>query len=164
MNKITILGATAALTFGLACGVSAQKKGVEFKGPPLSDKEKPKPKKEKSPPQDLGKNETATNEGPQSGQAAGFGVGRPGGDGRILPTVPPLQNPPDTILPPIGEPVGNQEGTSGEVKSTGKPSGMEARTDSAIGPPVKNQTPTTGTPTTKNTSKAKRPRRVKKGR
>ena len=165
MNKMTILGA-AALTVGLACGVLGQKKNVEFLGPPVRENEKPKPKKEKAPPQDSGKGQTPAPDGPQSGQAAGFGVGRPGGNGQPLPTAPPLQNPPDTILPPIGEPTGNKDEKKGEVVVQPAPDGMEAKTDRAVGPPAKNTDAATTAPPAKSLApnrKAKRPRRVKKG-
>jgi hypothetical protein len=156
MNKITILGAAAALTFGLACGASGQKKGVEFKGPPVSDKDKPKPET-KQPAQQTDAGQTPANDGPQSGQAAGFGVGQPGRAPAGQPASPPLRNPPDTMLPPIGEPVETKD----EKAEQPKPE-AETKQGAATQPPAVNAD-TAATKSLAPNRKAKRPRRVKKG-
>jgi hypothetical protein len=168
MKKITLLGA-AALTFGLACGVSAQKKNVEFIGPPVKENEPPKTDKEKKPKKEAPQDNTPpVNSGPQSGQATGFGVGRPGG-GPPAVTQPPLQNPPDNTLPPVGEPVG-KEGAVVVAPVSGE--GVKGESDKPLGPPAKDKPavsdsqPAANAPARKKLAparKTKRPRRVKKG-
>ena len=167
MNKLTLLGAAAALSLGLTCNMAAQKK-IEYMGPPVKEGEKPKAEK-----QDSGKTVTPppANSSPQTGQAAGFGVGTPGGkpaDGQpVVETRPPLQNPPENTLPPVGPP--NE--TKGEViLPPAGPDDMKPEVDRPIGPPAKEKgaaadaQPAASKPARQRlASKTTRPRRVRKG-
>ncbi len=164
--KKNIWWGAAALSLGLACSVSAQKKGVGYLGPPVRDGEPTKTK-----PRDTGKKtDQPVISGPQSGTAAGFGIGTPGG--QVISGQPGVAQSADDVRRSSTDNT-PQDKTRRPVTTTA-PNGAEI--DAPIGgPPTKKAAPNmmmdddnkvaAGAPARKKTAKVKvkRARHLRRG-
>lgn len=140
MKKLTLWGIAMALATGLTISASAQKP-VRFLGPPekAPDQGQPAPAKKKSKAKHSTK-KTSNQPGPQSGQASGFGVGRPGTPQPGTPSPTPLVNPPDLIMPAEGPPPDEPQ-SKPKPKPVKKPLASGAEIDGPMGLPAKKTDP-----------------------